>query len=237
MKKFMTGSVFTVSMFFFSGALPAYAMDFTSPALDFREAYMSGSKMFQTRLQISSVINDKIWLSYQNTINHGDKLQQFKNNYSEVEAAYNIPVTDKFSVIPDMVFNWGKRGTHIDPILKVSYQLSPDVGVMVGYRYYHNNYKSNSIYSEEQRDNTHEYDLWFNWQMTNRVFFNYNPVLLQKQNDFRFGNGKKTTWQHTVYFNYKYDERWTPYIDLSDLGSAGNGDKEYRVRVGIKYSL
>lgn len=236
MKKIMAGIVITSTLGLLN-SFSASAVEFTSPALDFREAYISGSKMFQTRLQISSVINDNIWFSYQNTINHGPHLAEFKSNYSEVETAYTIPVTDKFSVIPDMVFNWGKAGTHIDPILKVSYQLQPDFSVMAGYRYYHNNYKAENIYSVEERNNSHEYDLWFNWQVTKKVFLNYNPVFLQKQNDFRFGNGKKTMWQHTVYANYKYDDRWTPYIDLSDLGRAGNGDKEYRVRIGVKYSL
>ncbi|POW59690.1 hypothetical protein C3408_02630 [Candidatus Pantoea alvi] len=215
----------------------ASALTFSSPELDFRETYLTGSELFQTKLQISTVINDRIWLAYHNTVNHGSRMNEFKNNYSEVEASWFIPITDKFAVIPDVIFNWGKSGSHIDPYLKANYQFLPAFGVMVGYRYYHNNFKSVALNNEQQRNNAHEYNLWLNWQINDRVFANYNPVFLKKQNDFHFGNNKKTMWQHTLYVNYKYDQHWTPYVDVSDLGRANNGKKEYRSRVGIKYTF
>ncbi|MDQ1214220.1 oligogalacturonate-specific porin KdgM family protein [Pantoea anthophila] len=217
--------------------LSAFSLNFSSPALDVREAYTSGSKMFQTRLQISSVINDNIWFSYQNTINNGSNLSEFKNNYSEIEVSYAIPLSERFSFIPDLVFNWGHKGSHIDPYLKFNYQIIPRFGVMAGYRYYHYNYKTQSLNDSQQRNSSHEYDLWLNWQVTDKLFVNYNPVFLQKQNDFCFGNNRKNMWQHTLYLSYQYDAHWKPYTDISDLGRAGNGDKEYRMRVGMKYSF
>ncbi|WP_084276366.1 oligogalacturonate-specific porin KdgM family protein [Erwinia mallotivora] len=235
MKKLMMRSILVMTGI--TSATNVMALEFTSPALDFREAWMSGSKMFQTKLQISTVIEKNVYFSYQNTINHGKDFSQFKNNYSEIEMAYNIPVTDKFSIIPDAVFNWGRSGTHIDPYLKLGYQLTPDIGLMAGYRYYHLNYKSVNLDGDQQRNDSHEYDLWFNWQVTDRIFFNYNPVYLHKAGNFYYGNNKKSMWQHTVYFNYRYDQHWLPYIDLSDLGRAGNGEKEYRIRMGIRYSF
>ncbi|WP_367395642.1 oligogalacturonate-specific porin KdgM family protein [Pantoea sp. Ep11b] len=215
--------------------LSAFALDFSSTGVDIREAYTTGSKMFQTRLQISTVINDSVSFSYQNTINNGSNYTEFKNNYSEVEVTYAIPLTDRFSFIPDMVFSWGHKGSHIDPYLKFNYQLSPQFGVMAGYRYYHYNYKTPCLDDSLQRNSSHEYDLWLNWQVTDKLFVNYNPVYLQKQNDFHFGNNKKEMWQHTLYLSYQYDSHWKPFGDISDLGRAGNGDKEYRMRIGLKY--
>ena len=63
----------------------------------------------------------------------------------------------------------------------------------------------------------------------------YNFTYHKRDKDFRYGNGTMESYEHTLALSYKIDDRFTPYIDVSQLDKASYGDDENRVRIGLYY--
>lgn len=223
----------TVSLTMFSNS--ALAMNITDSWLNFREAYMSGSDQFQTKIEYGMKVDDTLYFSIQNTSGQGDSLDEFNNRYNEVESNYKIPLTSNIFFWPGFVFNWGSNGSAFDPYVKLGLQVTDNFMLIAGYRYNQNNYQSTDVYGNQTEDANQEINLWADVNVTDRIWMEYNFTYHKRDSDFRYGNGTTENYEHTVALSYKVDDHFTPYIDVSQLDKASNGDDENRVRIGLYY--
>ena len=60
----------------------ASAMKITDSWVNFREAYMSGSEQFQTKIEYGMKVDDNLYFSIQNTSGQGKHLDEFNNRYN-----------------------------------------------------------------------------------------------------------------------------------------------------------
>ncbi|WP_336284720.1 oligogalacturonate-specific porin KdgM family protein [Citrobacter arsenatis] len=213
----------------------ALAMNITDSWLNFREAYMSGSDQFQTKIEYGMKVDDVLYFSIQNTSGQGDSLDEFNNRYNEVESNYKIPLTSRLYFWPGFVFNWGSNGSAFDPYVKLGVQVTDNFMLIAGYRYNQNNYQSTNIYENQTEDANQEINLWADVNVTDRIWMEYNFTYHKRDSNFRYGNGTTENYEHTIALSYKVDDHFTPYIDVSQLDKASNGDDENRVRIGLYY--
>lgn len=211
------------------------AMQMTDSWLNFREAYLTGSKQFQTKIEYAAKFDDVLYFAIQNTSGHGDSLNQVSSRYNEIETNYKIPLSSNVSFYPGAVFNWSRSGSAFDPYVKLGFSPVDNVTLLVGYRYNKNNYSSVNIYNQLQNDGNHEVNIWLDWSVNERIWTEYNFTYHKRIGEFRYGNGSTENLEHTVAVSYKIDDQFTPYIDASWLDKAGNGDNEGRIRVGLFY--
>lgn len=213
----------------------AQAMVMTDSWLNFREAYLTGSQQFQTKMEYGAKFDDVWYISISNTAGNGDRLNHFTSRYNEMETNYKIPLSSRLSFYPGGVFNWSSTGSAADPYVKLGYNLLDNLTLLGGYRYNHNNYLSTTIDEDKAHDANHEFNVWLDWSITDRIWTEYDFTYHKRIGDFRYGNGSTENYEHTIALAYKVDNHLTPYIDCSWLDKATNGNKEGRVRVGVFY--
>ena len=85
-----------------------------------------------------------------------------------------------------------------------------------------------------------DFDIWFAYNI-GKFGMSYNPRF-RWQDGVDQGTGDDTYWEHTVAFNYKLDDGWTPYVELVSLDKTyindhGNHENDYAVRLGIVKQL
>ncbi|QLN49244.1 oligogalacturonate-specific porin KdgM family protein [Klebsiella grimontii] len=213
----------------------ASAMKITDSWVNFREAYMSGSEQFQTKIEYGMKVDDNLYFSIQNTSGQGKHLDEFNNRYNETEVNYKIPLASRLFFWLGFVFNWGSNGSAFDPYIKLGVQVTDNFMLIGGYRYNQNNYQSYDNYGNYTEDSNQEINLWADLNVTDRIWMEYNFTYHKRDKDFRYGNGTTESYEHTLALSYKIDDRFTPYIDVSQLDKASNGDDENRVRIGLYY--
>lgn len=213
----------------------ASAMKITDSWVNCREAYMSGSEQFQTKIEYGMKVDDNLYFSIQNTSGQGKHLDEFNNRYNETEVNYKIPLASRLFFWPGFVFNWGSNGSAFDPYIKLGVQVTDNFMLIGGYRYNQNNYQSYDNYGNYTEDSNQEINLWADLNVTDRIWMEYNFTYHKRDKDFRYGNGTTESYEHTLALSYKIDDRFTPYIDVSQLDKASNGDDENRVRIGLYY--
>ncbi|EMG9278919.1 TPA: oligogalacturonate-specific porin KdgM family protein [Enterobacter cloacae] len=222
-----------LSLSLFSAYAPA--MEITDSWVNFREAYMTGSQQFQTKIEYGMKVDDLLYFSIQNTSGQGEELDEFNNRYNETEMNYKIQLAPRLFFWPGFVFNWGSNGSAFDPYIKLGVQVTDNFMLIGGYRYNQNNYESYNYYGGYTEDSNQEVNLWADINVTDKIWMEYNFTYHKRDDNFRYGNGSTENYEHTLSVSYKIDDHFTPYIDLSQLDKASENRDENRIRLGLYY--
>lgn len=81
-------------------------------------------------------------------------------------------------------------------------------------RYNHNNYSSADQNGDLDNNETYEIGSYWNFSITDKFPYTFEPHYFMRVNDFNSSNGKKKHhWEITNTFKYRINEHWLPYLE------------------------
>ncbi|EAN8553533.1 porin OmpL, partial [Salmonella enterica subsp. enterica serovar Typhimurium] len=88
-------------------------------------------------------------------------------------------------------------------------------------------------------DNNDSYEIgnYWNFIITDKFSYTFEPHYFYNVNDFNSSNGTKHHWEITNTFRYRINEHWLPYFELRWLDrNVGPYHREQnQIRIGAKY--
>ena len=161
----------------------------------------------------------------------------------EIETRGRFDLGNGFAFAPGMVTVSTASNTHYRPFIQGWKAFDNGLNLSARYRYN----TVNDAHSDKELDGSgytrrqsHQFDIWFAYNI-GKFGMSYNPRF-RWQDNVDQGTGDDTYWEHTVAFNYKLDDGWTPYVELVSLDKTyinndGNHENDYAVRLGIVKQL
>jgi hypothetical protein len=212
-------------------------------SVDLRFGHNTRSDVNDSRIKVMHQADNGFYFSVEAAQNHNDTFFGDTDRYNpddkglteaaqEIETRWRFDLGNGYAVAPGMVtvFTASK---------------SFDNGLNLSARYRYNTV--NDAHSDKQLDGSgytrresHQFDVWFAYNI-GKFGMSYNPRF-RWQDNVDQGTGDDTYWEHTLAFNYKLDDGWTPYVELVSLDKTyinddGNHENDYAVRLGIVKKL
>ena len=137
-------------------------------------------------------------------------------------------------------------GSTLRPFLVAGYKVNDKLDTTVRYRANYRNYKTKDLAGNLDRDNAHNLTLWFGYQFSPSINFEYQLDYIKKINNYANDNGKSVIFENefVVLFPSAFGKGLTPYFLIDHLGrSAANktvdgvAQAHWRPRVGIKLAF
>lgn len=121
--------------------------------------------------------------------------------------------------------------------LDVNYKFVPWFNLTVRNRYNHNNYSSTDLSGELDNNDTYEIGTYWNFKITDKFSYTFEPHYFMRVNDFNSSNGKDHHWEITNTFRYRINEHWLPYFELRwlDRNVEPYHREQNQIRIGTKY--
>ncbi|ECU8206004.1 porin OmpL, partial [Salmonella enterica subsp. enterica serovar Newport] len=169
------------------------------------------------------------------TLQRDDEL---KHGYNEIEGWYPLfKPTDKLTIQPGGLINDKSIGSGGAVYLDVNYKFTPWFNLTVRNRYNHNNYSSTDLNGELDNNDSYEIGNYWNFIITDKFSYTFEPHYFYNINDFNSSNGTKHHWEITNTFRYRINEHWLPYFELRWLDrNVGPYHREQnQIRIGAKY--
>ena len=115
--------------------------------------------------------------------------------------------------------------------------LLPWFNLTVRNRYNHNNYSSTDLNGELDNNDTYEIGTYWNFKITDKFSYTFEPHYFMRVNDFNSSNGKDHHWEITNTFRYRINEHWLPYFELRwlDRNVEPYHREQNQIRIGTKY--
>lgn len=232
-------------------SLPAWC---ANTSVDLRFGHNTNSDANDSRIKVMHQADNGFYFSVEAAQNHndtvfGDTDSQNKDDKGvteaaeEIETRWQIPLGNGYSFAPGLTTVFTSTNTHYRPFIQGWKSFDNGVNISARYRYNtvndsHSDHVLNS--DEYTRRESHQFDLWFAYNI-GKFGMSYNPRF-RYQDGVDQGTGRDTYWEHTVSFNYKLDQGWTPYVELVSLDKTyvnddGNHENDYAVRLGIVKQL
>ncbi|HEH9428096.1 TPA: hypothetical protein SIA32_003354 [Aeromonas sobria] len=212
--------------------------------LDMRGGYRTGSHVYETRLKVSEGWQNGVAASLEsNTWNttHDNNKETFALNDVQAEVNYKIMLDDQWSVRPGMLTLFNSHGTRYGPYVKLSWDVMKDLNLGIRYRYDWKAYKQEDLSGEMSRDNAHRWDGYLTYKINNDFTFAWQTTIYSKQNNYLYGNNKKSATENAFVLQYQMMTNIMPYIEYDYLDRQGtyngNGnipENSYRIGVSIK---
>ncbi|MDM3464461.1 oligogalacturonate-specific porin KdgM family protein [Citrobacter sp. Cb031] len=165
----------------------------------------------------------------------GHNFDQMKSSFQEFEGWYPVPLNDKWSITPGGLSDIDSAGTKIAPYISLDYKLNKVLSFSTRYRYNHMTHKETDYNGYMDYNDTHQIDLFLNYQATDKLWLQLNPEFFVNTGDYYASNGKKTHWEPSIVARYRMNKNWMPYTEIAWLDKDQNNDNQVRLRVGIRY--
>ena len=163
---------------------------------------------------------------------------ELKHGYNEIEGWYPLfKPTDKLTIQPGGLINDKSIGSGGAVYLDVNYKFVPWFNLTVRNRYNHNNYSSTDLSGELDNNDTYEIGTYWNFKITDKFSYTFEPHYFIRVNDFNSSNGKDHHWEITNTFRYRINEHWLPYFELRwlDRNVEPYHREQNQIRIGTKY--
>ncbi len=203
-----------------------------------REAYNTASELHEVILRAGYNFDMGAGLMATNAYNVG-KWDEIKHNYNEIEGWYPLfKPTENLTFQPGGLINDSIDGSGGALYLDTNYKFTPWFNLTVRYRYNHNNYDTPDFNGKMDKNDTHKFANYWNFKVTDKLAYTFEPHFFQRVNDYHSKNGKDHHWEITNGFRYKLDQHWLPYVELQWLDRWNEYHREqYRLRLGLRYSF
>lgn len=179
---------------------------FAGAYVENREAYNLASDQmeFMLRVGYNSDMGAGIMLTNTYTLQRDDEL---KHGYNEIEGWYPLfKPTDKLTIQPGGLINDKSIGSGGAVYLDVNYKFTPWFNLTVRNRYNHNNYSSTDLNGELDNNDSYEIGNYWNFTITDKFSYAFEPHYFYNVNDFNSSNGTKHHWEITNTFRYRINE-------------------------------
>ena len=163
---------------------------------------------------------------------------ELKHGYNEIEGWYPLfKPTDKLTIQPGGLINDKSIGSGGAVYLDVNYKFVPWFNLTVRNRYNHNNYSSTDLSGELDNNDTYEIGTYWNFKITDKFSYTFEPHYFMRVNDFNSSNGKDHHWEITNTFRYRINEHWLPYFELRwlDRNVEPYHREQNQTRIGTNY--
>lgn len=165
----------------------------------------------------------------------GQDFNQMKSSFQEFEGWYPLPLNDRWTLTPGGLTDIDSSGTKLAPYISLDYKISKSLSFSSRYRYNHMTHKDFDYNGRMDYNDSHQIDLYLNYQATEKLWLQLNPEFFVNTNDFNASNGQKTHWEPSIVARYRVNKYWLPYAELAWLDQDQNHDNQVRVRLGIRY--
>lgn len=163
---------------------------------------------------------------------------ELKHGYNEIEGWYPLfRPTDKLTIQPGGLITDKSIGSSGAVYLDVNYKFTPWFNLTVRNRYNHNNYSSTDLNGEQDNNDTYEVGTYWNFIITDKFSYTFEPHYFTRVNDFNSSNGKDHHWEITNTFRYRINQNWLPYFELRwlDRNVEPYHREQNQIRAGVKY--
>lgn len=210
---------------------------FAGAYVENREAYNLASDQQEIMLRVGYNFDMGAGIMLTNTYNL-QRDDELKHGYNEIEGWYPLfKPTDKLTIQPGGLINDKSIGSGGSVYLDVNYKFTPWFNLTVRNRYNHNNYSSTDLNGELDNNDTYEIGNYWNFIITDKFSYTFEPHYFMRVNDFNSSNGKDHHWEITNTFRYRINEHWLPYIELRwlDRNVEPYHREQNQIRIGAKY--
>ena len=96
---------------------------------------------------------------------------------------------------------------------------------------------STDLSGELDNNDTYEIGTYWNFKITDKFSYTFEPHYFIRVNDFNSSNGKDHHWEITNTFRYRINEHWLPYFELRwlDRNVEPYHREQNQIRIGTKY--
>ncbi|WP_392558877.1 oligogalacturonate-specific porin KdgM family protein [Orbus mooreae] len=203
-----------------------------------RQAYFTATDTAETAFKAGYNFDNGLGLMVTNAYNTS-KFDQFSHSWNEFEGWYPLfKITPAFTIAPGLILTSTSAGSTVSGYVDFKYRFTDDFNVTTRYRYNHRNYDTMDLNKKEDKDDTHQIVMYFNYRINESFDYTLEPDYFYRVNDFHSANGKDYNWQINNKLTYNYDKHWKPYIEASWLDRVKSKNSEqYRFRIGVRYNL
>lgn len=171
--------------------------------------------------------------------NKDKALHETVSNGTEVVLSYVYKINPTWQVEPGFSLVSGSSTNNYRPYLRGRYTLSEDVNVSLRYRPYF--LRSSGNIGTEKRTSENGYNLTgvFAWNFYKDYYVAYELDYKKSNSDgVVLANNKSYEVNHDVFFSYKFDRNWQPYIAIGNIpGSTLTNERQTRYRMGVMYTF
>ncbi len=226
---------------YFTIALPLtlFTMNAFSAAtwVDNRYAHTTASEKNQYKIGAGHIFDNGAGILVSAMYDLGQNFDQMRSTFQEYEGWYPVPLNDKWTLTPGGLSDIDSNGTKIAPYLGLDYKVSKVFSIGSRYRYNHMTHKEHDYNGNMNYNDSHQFDLFFNYQATDKLWLQLNPEFFVNANDFNASNGQKTHWEPSIVARYRLDKNWMPYAEVAWLDQDQNHDDQVRFRIGIRFYI
>ncbi|ELY4868034.1 porin OmpL, partial [Cronobacter sakazakii] len=170
---------------------------FAGAYVETREAYNTASELHEVILRAGYNFDMGAGLMATNAYNVG-KWDEIKHSYNEIEGWYPLfKPTENLTFQPGGLINDSIDGSGGALYLDTNYKFTPWFNLTVRYRYNHNNYDTPDFNGKMDKNDTHEFANYWNFKVTDKLAYTFEPHFFQRVNDYHSKNGKDHHWEIT----------------------------------------
>ncbi|NDL62122.1 oligogalacturonate-specific porin KdgM family protein [Acerihabitans arboris] len=205
--------------------------------IDNRYAHTTASEKNQYKIGAGHIFDNGAGVLVSSMYDLGQDFGQLRSTFQEYEGWYPLPLNDKWSITPGGLTDIDSSGTKLAPYISLDYKFSKVVSVSTRYRYNHMTHQERDYNNEMDFNDSHQIDLFLNYQATDKLWLQFNPEFFINTGDYYASNGKKTHWEPSIVARYRVNQHWMPYAEVAWLDQDQNNDNQVRFRLGIRYYL
>lgn len=203
--------------------------------VDNRYAHTTASEKNQYKIGLGHIFDNGAGVLASAMYDLGQDFNQMKSSFQEFEGWYPIPLNEKWTLTPGGLTDIDNKGTKLAPYISLDYKISKTLCFSSRYRYNHMTHKDRDYNGYMDYNDSHQFDLYLNYQATEKLWLQLNPEFFVNTNDFNASNGQKTHWEPSIVARYRVDKHWLPYAEVAWLDQDQNHDDQVRFRLGIRY--
>ncbi len=207
--------------------------------IDNRYAHTSTLDKNQYKIGAGHIFDNGAGVLVSSMYDLGHDFGQFRSTFQEYEGWYPLPLNDKLSITPGGLTDIDSNGTTLSPYISLDYKFNKIFSMSTRYRYNHLTHQTMDYNSRMDYNDTHQIDLFLNYQATDKLWLQLNPEFFINNGDYYAANGKKTHWEPSIVARYRVNQHWMPYAEVAwlDKNKAKDNDDQVRIRLGIRYFL
>lgn len=228
-----------IALLFIGVPLTCFTLNATAAAtwIENRYAHTTSVQKNQYKLGAGHIFDNGAGLLAATFYDLGSDFDQMKSTFQEFEGWYPIKFDDKWSVTVGGLTDIDSNGVKLAPYASLNYVINKTVNVSARYRFNKMMHKEKDLNGDMDYNDSHQYDLYLNWQATDKLWLQFNPEYIVNINEFNAANGEKGHWEPAVVARYRMNKNWMPFAEVAWLDEDQFGHDQVRYRLGIRYYI
>lgn len=203
--------------------------------VDNRYAHTWGPEKNQYKIGIGHIFDNGAGILAGAFYDVGQDFDQMRSTFQEYEGWYPWKLDDQWSITTGGLTDIDNAGTKLSPYVSLDYKPNTVISFSTRYRYNHMTHKERDYNGNMDYNDSHQIDLYLNYQATEKLWLQLNPEFFINTGDYYAANAKKTHWEPSIVARYRVNKQWMPYTEVAWLDKDHNNDNQVRLRIGVRY--